>query len=192
MIKWIIIIFLIGTPFIFLSMNSFQEKEVNLGPELGKSSIMEVAEEFVKQTSFENESEQRILNELREITEEEILKEFEIPDLEESEKILNNGIKLSAEYNQISYDYSLEKLSDQLYFSKLLDFRIKYEKYMTAIDSYIGEGEILIQKNAMMQELGEIDKQITLLKHSENVEENIEQITEYDKYKEFLPSMFTP
>lgn len=192
MIKWIIIISLIGISVIFLSTNSFQEKDISSGVELGKSSIIEVAEEFARQTAFEKELYEENLNELLEISEESILKELQLPELEKNEKILNNGIKLSANYNQVSLDYSSKKLNDQEYFSKLFDFRIKYEIYMTAIDSYIGDGDILILKNSMVQELEEINQQISFLKGSENIDENVKHSSEFDKYKKFLPSMFTP
>ncbi len=192
MIKWLLILSLIGIPIVFLSISDFQEKEVKTGPELGKASILEVGQEFIKQTSLGNPTEEKILNELREITEEEVLLETQLPDLKASEEIMNNGISLSANYNQISYDYSVGKFNDKEYFSKLFDFRIKYEKYMTAIDSYIGDGDILILRNSMIQELEEINQQITLLKNSESFEEGWEPASEYDKYKKFLPSMFTP
>ena len=191
MIKWLLILPLIGIPIVFLSMNDSQENEIKIGPELGKASIIEVGQEFIKQTSLENPTEENILGMFREITAEEILKETKLPDLKESEKIMNNGIRLSANYNQISYDYSVGKFDDKEYFSKLFDFRIKYEKYMTAIDSYIGNEDILTLKNSMIQELKEINQQIALLKNN-SVEEGWEPISEYDKYKKFLPSMFTP
>lgn len=192
MIKWLIVLSLIVIPIVFWSMDSFQKNEFKSEPELGKSSIMEVAEEFVKQNSFENESEQKTLNANREITEEEILKELELPDLDVNEKILNNGMQLSADYSQISYDYSAEKLSDQLYLSKLLDFRIKYEKYLTSIDAYIGNKDILLLQNSIIEELKEINQQITILKKYEEIGDEWESVSEYDKYKKFLPSMFTP
>ena len=191
MIKWLLILPLIGIPIVFLSMNDFQEKEMKTGPELGKASIIEVGQEFIKQASLENPTEENILGMFREITAEEILKETKLPDLKESEKILNNGIRLTTNYNQISYDYSVGKFDDKEYFSKLFDFRIKYEKYMTAIDSYIGNEDILTLKNSMIQELKEINQQIALLKNK-SVGEGWEPISEYDKYKKFLPSMFTP
>jgi len=192
MIKWLLILPLIAIPIVFLSMSGFQEKEIKTGPELGKASIVEVGREFLKQTSLGNPTEENILGMFREITAEEVLKETTLPDLKASEEILNNGIRLSTNYNQISYDYSAGKFVDKEYFSKLFDFRIKYEKYMTAIDSYIGDEDILIQRNSMMQELKEINQQINLLKNSESIEEGWEQASEYDKYKKFLPSMFTP
>ena len=192
MIKWLLILSLIGVPIVFLSMNDFQEKEIKVGPELGKASIVKVGQEFIRQTSLGNPTEEKILNVLREITPEEVLLEAKLPDLKASEEILNNGIKVSANYNQLSYDYSVGKFSDKEYFSKLFDFRIKYEKYMTAVDSYIGDEDILVLKNSMMQELKEINQQITLLKYSESFEEGWELESEYDKYKKFLPSMFTP
>ena len=191
MIKWLLILSLIGIPIVFLSMSNFQEKEIKTGPELGKDSILEVGREFIKQASLENPTEENILGVFREITAEEVLKETKLPDLKASEEILNNGIRLSTNYNQISYDYSAGKFGDKEYFSKLFDFRIKYEKYMTAIDSYIGDEDILILRNSMIQELKEINQQITLLKN-ENIEEGWEPISQYDKYKKFLPTMFTP
>ena len=192
MIKWIIIISLIGIPIIFLSANSFQEKDINSGIELGKISMVEVAEEFARQTAFETELYEENLNELLEISEEDILKELQLPELEKNKNILNNGIELSANYNQVSLDYSSKRLTDQEYLSKLFDFRIKYEIYMTAIDSYIGDRDILILKNTTIQELKEINQQISFLKGSENIDESIEQSSGFDKYKKFLPSMFTP
>jgi len=191
MIKWLLILSLIAIPTIFLSMSGFQEKEIKTGPELGKASILEVGQAFIKQASLENQTEENILGMFREITAEEVLKETKLPDLKASEEILNNGIRLSGNYNQISYEYSVGKLVDKEYFSKLFDFRIKYEKHMTAIDSYIGDEDILIQKNTMIQELKEINQQITLLKNK-SIEEDWEPISQYDKYKKFLPSMFTP
>ncbi len=191
MIKWLLILPLIGIPIVFLSMNDFQEKEIKTGPELGTASIIAVGQEFIRQTSIGNPTEERSLNELREITEKEIRLETQLPDLKESEEIFNNGIILSADYYQTSLDYSARKIGDKEYFSKLFDFRIKYEKYMTSIDSYIGDKNILIQKNSMIQELKEINQQITLLKNK-SIEEEWEPISEYDKYKKFLPSMFAP
>jgi len=192
MIKWLIILPLIAIPIIFLIMSSFEEKEIRTGPELGTASIIAVGQEFIRQTSLGEPTEKTSMNELREITEKEIRLETQLPDLKKSEKIFDNGMRLSAEYNQISLDYSAEKIGDGEYFSKLFDFRIKYEKYMTGIDSYIGDEDILIQKNAMIQELKEINKQIILLKNSENFEEGWEQLSQYDKYKKYLPTMFTP
>lgn len=191
MIKWLLILLLIAIPIVFLSMSGFQEKEIKTGPELGKASIVEVGLEFIKQASLENPTEENILGMFREITAEEVLKETTLPDLEESKKIMDNGVRLSTNYNQISYDYSVGKFVDKEYFSKLFDLRIKYEKYMTAIDSYIGDEDILIQRNSMIQELKEINQQITLLKN-ESIEEGWEPISQYDKYKKFLPTMFTP
>ena len=191
MIKWLLILPLIVIPIVFLSMNDFQEKEIKTGPELGKASIIEVGQEFIKQASLENPTEEYILGMFREITAEEVLKETKLPDLKASEEILNNGIRLSSNYNQISYDYSAGKFVDKEYFSKLFDLRIKYEKYMTAVDSYIGVEDILTQKNSMIQELKEINQQITLLKNK-SIEDGMESLSQYDKYKKFLPSMFTP
>ncbi len=174
--KLLLILPLIGIPIIFLSMGDFQEKEFEGAPKI----------------EFENPTEEKILNELREITEEEVLLETQLPDLELSEKIMENGIRLSSDYNQVSYDYSAGKFFDKQYFSKLFDFRIKYEKYMTAIDVYIGDEDILSLRNSMIQELEEINQQINLLKNSESIEEGWELTSNYDRYKKLLPSMFVP
>lgn len=192
MIKWLIILSLIAIPIIFLIMSSFEEKEIKIGPELGTASIIAVGQEFIRQTSTGEPTEETSLNELREITEKEIRLETQLPDLKKSEEIFDNGIRLSSEYNQVSLEYSAEKIGNTEYFSKLFDFRIKYEKYMTAMDSYIGDEDILIQKNSMTQELKEINQQINILKNSESFEEGWEQASQYDKYKKFLPTMFAP
>lgn len=192
MIKWLIILSLIAIPIIFLIMSSFEEKEIKIGPELGTASIIAVGQEFIRQTSLGEPIEETSLNELREITEKEIRLETQLPDLKKSEEIFDNGMRLSAEYNLVSLEYSAEKIGNKEYFSKLFDFRIKYEKYMTAMDSYIGDEDILIQKNSMTQELKEINQQINILKNSESFEEGWEQASQYDKYKKFLPTMFAP
>ena len=88
------------------------------------------------------------MNESLEILGVNILNELQLPELEKNGDMLNNGIELSANYNQVSLDYSSKKLNDQEYLLKLFDFSIKYEKYMTAIDSYIDD--ILILKKSMM------------------------------------------
>lgn len=192
MIKWLIVFALIGTPIIFLSVINFEENEVGTKAELGKVSIIKVGEEFVKNTSSGKPAEEYILGMFREITKEEIRKETELPDLKASETILNNGIRLSTNYNQISYDYSAEKITDKEYFSKLLDMRIKYEIYMTSVDAYIGEEDIMSLRNSIIQELKEINQQIIILKNYDDIEEGWELVPEYDKYKKFLPSMFKP
>ena len=188
MIKWIILILLVAISTIVFGL-SYENTTKHAKPE--KISAIEMGQEFLNKTAINNSVEKRILGELREITEQEILKEAEIPDMEENEQILYNGIKLSADYNQVSYEYSSEKISDVEYLAKLFDYKIKYEKYMTAVDSYIGEKDILIQRNSMIQELEEIKKQITLLRNSQNMTE-WEIKTEYEKYKKYLPSMFVP
>ncbi len=90
MIKWIIIISLIGISVIFLSTNSFQEKDISSGVEFGKSSIIEIAEEFARQTTFEKELYEGNLNELVNLSEVEILNELQLPGIEKNENILNN------------------------------------------------------------------------------------------------------
>lgn len=158
----------------------------------GQSAILKVGEDFIEKASKEKPREDHTLNELREITEEEIRKETQIPDLKESEKIFSNGMKLSDNYNQVSFDYSTEKISDDEYFSELLNFQIKYQKYMTAIDSYIGDEDILSLKHSLILEYEKINQDIILLKNSGTLDEEWQSESKYDKYKEFLPSMFEP
>lgn len=158
----------------------------------GQSAILKVGEDFIEKASKEKPREDHTLNELREITEEEIRKETQIPDLKESEKIFSNGMKLSDNYNQVSFDYSTEKISDDEYFSELLNFQIKYQKYMTAIDSYIGDDDILSLKHSLILEYEKINQDIILLKNSGTLDEEWQSESKYDKYKEFLPSMFEP
>ena len=188
----ILLLLLIAIPIIFI-MTSFEEKEKYSETDLvGQSAILKLGEDFVKEASLENpvSDEYRVLNELREITDAELLKELKVIDHTESEKIFNNGIKLSDDYNQISFDYSTEKLSDLEYLSKLLDLETKYRIYMTSIDSYIGDEDILVHKNSMLLEFEKINQDITILKNSIDVEAGWELKSEYDKYTKFLPSMF--
>ena len=192
MIKWIILLSLIGIPIIFLGMASSQEPEMTSDSGLGTVSIIKVGEDFIKKTSSGNSTEENILGLFRDITEEEILKETALPNLADSEKIMNNGLHLTANYNQISYDYSVGKITDEKYFLKLLDFRIKYETYMTSMDSYIGDDDILILRNSMIEELKEINQQIIVLKNYQELADDWELVSEYDRYKKFLPSMFAP
>lgn len=158
----------------------------------GQSAILKVGEDFIEKASKEKLQEDHPLNELREITEEEIRKETQIPDLKESEKIFSNGMKLSDNYNQVSFDYSTEKINDDEYYSELLNFQIKYQKYMTAIDSYIGDEDILSLKHSLMLEYKKINQNIILLKNSGTLNEEWQSESKYDKYKKFLPSMFEP
>lgn len=192
MLKWIILIAVVGIPLFVLYIYDFQSNTHTGDVDMSKSSILNVGREFVNQVSPEETTRENTLGVLLEITDKDILKEKEIPDLSASENIQNNGVRLSASYNQASYDYSTGKTPVDEYFLKLLDFKIKYEKYMTAIDSYIGNDDIIIQKNSMKQELEEINQQINTLKRSENFEDGWETKSEFDKYKKLLPSMFTP
>ena len=192
MLKWIILIAVVGIPLFVLYIYDFQSNTHTGGVDMSKSSILNVGREFVNQVSPEETTRENTLGVLLEITDKDILKEKEIPDLSASENIQNNGVRLSASYNQASYDHSTGKTPAEEYFLKLLDFKIKYEKYMTAIDSYIGNDDIIIQKNSMKQELEEINQQINTLKRSENFEDGWETKSEFDKYKKLLPSMFTP
>ena len=190
--KSLILLPIIAIPILFIMFNS-EEKEIYSETDfVGQSAILKVGEDFIKQASLETieSDKEHTLNELREITEAELLKEFYVPDHTESEKIFDNGLKLSDDYNQVSFDYSTEKLTDLDYLPKLLDFQIKYQKYMTAIDSYIGDEDIVIHKNSMALELEKINQDIQQLKNSIGVERDLESKSEYDKYTKFLPSMF--
>ena len=187
--KLLFLLPLIAIPFLLVMTNQEGEKYSEL--ELtGQSAILKVGEVFIDQASKEKSHEERTLNELREITEEEIRKATIIPDLKESEKIFDNGMKLSDDYNQVSFNYSTEKISDDEYYSKLLNFQIKYQKYMTAIDSYIGDEDILNLKHSLVLEYEKITQDIISFKNSGTVNEEWQSQSEYDKYKDFLPSMF--
>ena len=105
--------------------------------------------------------------------------------------MIEYGVRISTQYNQESLDYSSERITDNEYYTKLYNLRDYYQAYMTFTDSYIGEGDVLIQKKTMIQELIEIEEQINLLKFSENILGD-EQVSRFDKYKKLLPSMFTP
>lgn len=190
MIKWAILLVLVGIPIVYLSLNDFEEKPSKSGPELGKSSIMEVGQEFIDNASVENSSEPR-LDTFLELTEEEIIRIFRLPDLERGEEIMNLGIRLSTQYNQGSFDYSSGRITDADYYKILFNLRENYEAYLTFSDSYVGKGDILNQKKSMIQELEKIDEQLTLLKNSEKFEIP-KYLSENDKYKKFLPAMFAP
>ncbi len=187
--KLLFLLPLIAIPILLVMTMEEREKYSEL--ELtGQSAILKVGEDFIEKASKEKPREDHTLNELREITEEEIRKETQIPDLKESEKIFSNGMKLSDNYNQVSFNYSTEKISDDEYFSELLNFQIKYQKYMTAIDSYIGDEDILSLKHSLILEYEKINQDIILLKNSGTLDEEWQSQSKYDKYKEFLPSMF--
>lgn len=188
--KPLIFLPLIAISIIFILISPQDSKKYSELDLTGQDAILKVGEDFIKQVSNETPDQDHVLNGLREITEEEIRKETQIHDPTESEKIFTNGMKLSDDYNRISFEYSTEKLNDAEFFSKLLDFKIKYEKYMTAIDSYIGDDDILILKNSMVKEYEKINKQITLIKNSGIINDEWESQTEFDKYKKYLPSMF--
>lgn len=192
MFKWIILVALIGIPLFVLYMYDFQSNTHTTDTDMSKSSIVDIGYEFVKQASHDETTKENSLGNIMDITDRDIEKEKEIPDLSASEKIQNNGVRLSTSYNQASYDYLAGKILAEEYFLKLLDYKIKYEKYMTAIDSYIGKEDITIQKNSMVQELNEINQQINTLKSSKNSEDGWEAKSEYEKYRKLLPSMFTP
>jgi competence protein ComGC len=181
---------LIAIPIIFILISPQDSKKYSELDLTGQDAILKVGEDFIKQASIETLDQDHILNGLREITEEEIRKETQIHDPTESEKIFTNGMKLSDDYNRISFEYSAEKLNVAEFFSKLLDFKIKYEKYVTAIDSYIGDEDILVLKNSMVKEYKKINEQITLIKNSGTINDEWESQTEFDKYKKYLPSMF--
>ncbi len=190
MIKKITLLVIVGIGVIVFSVFSFQEKEDNRGPVLGEASIMEVMLAFIETVSND---ENKNIEALREITteEQEILYALKLPNLERNEKMIEFGVKISTQYNQASLDYSSENIRDNEYYTKLYNLRDYYQAYMTFTDSYIGEGDVLIQKKSMIQELIEIEKQINRLKFSENIYDD-EQSLGFDKYKKLLPSMFTP
>ncbi len=189
--KLLFLLPLIAIPVLLILTNQEGEKYSEL--ELtGQSAILKVGEDFIEQASKEKHVEDHTLNELREITEEEIRKATKIPDLKESEKIFANGMKLSDDYNKISFDYSTEKIDDDEYYSKLLNFQIKYQKYMTAIDSYIGDEDILDLKHSLALEYEQITLDIISLKNSGIITDEWQSQSEYDKYRDYLPSMFKP
>jgi competence protein ComGC len=188
--KSLIFLPLIAIPIIFILISPQDSKKYSELDLTGQDAILKVGEDFIKQASIETLDQDHILNGLREITEEEIRKETQIHDPTESEKIFTNGMKLSDDYNRISFEYSAEKLNVAEFFSKLLDFKIKYEKYVTAIDSYIGDEDILVLKNSMVKEYKKINEQIALIKNSGTINDEWESQTEFDKYKKYLPSMF--
>ena len=182
----------IAIPILLVATNS-DEKAISSGLEFGTSSVLDIGEEFVKKASIRNSTQDDyVLGTFREITQQEILKESIVHDPSKDEKIFQNGIRLSDDYNRISYDYSQEKIDDLEYMSELLDFQIKYQIYLTAVDSYTGNEDILIHKNSMVMELEKINQDIVLLKNSLFIEEGWESQSKYDKYKKFLPSMFSP
>jgi len=192
MYKWLILAALIGMPLVFLYMYDFQGNGVISGQDEDKSSVLDIGQDFIKQVSHDEPSKENTLGMFEDISDANILKEKEIPDLNASEKIQNSGVRLSTNYNQLSYDYSNGKIPPSQYLAALMDFKIKYEKYMTALDSYIGSEDITIQRNSMIQELRDIEQQINTLKNSKTFEDGWESKSEYDKYKKLLPSMFTP
>jgi len=190
MIKKITLVVIVGIGVIVFSVFSFQEKEDNRGPVLGEASIMEVMLAFIETSSND---ENKNMDALKEITEEEqeIIYALKLTNIERNEKMIEFGVKISTQYNQESLDYSSGRITDNEYYTKLYNLRDYYQAYMTFTDSYIGEGDVLIQKKSMIQELIEIEKQINLLKFSENIYGD-EQVSRFDKYKKLLPSMFKP
>ena len=190
MITKITLLIIVGIGVIIFSVFSFQEKEDKSGPVLGEASIMEVMSAFLVSITRE---ENNVLNSLKEITveEQEILDAFRLPNIERNEKMIEYGIRISTQYNQASLDYSSGDIRDNEYYTKLYNLRDYYMAYMTFTDSYIGEGDVLIQKKSMIQELIEIEEQINILKFSENIYDDGKSL-EFDKYKELLPSMFSP
>ncbi|MCE9652508.1 MAG: hypothetical protein K8Q89_05565 [Nitrosarchaeum sp.] len=192
MYKWIFLLALIGIPLAFLSIYNVPGNGIHSDPNVEKSSILDMGQDFINQVAHEKSTEEHTLGMFKDITDEDVLKEKETPDLVASEKIQNNGIRLSTNYNQISLDYSGGKLTTDEYLEKLLDFKIKYEKYMTSMDSYIGSDDITIQRNSMIQELKDINQQILVLKSTKNAEDGWQLKSEYDQYRKLLPSMFNP
>ena len=190
MITKITLFVILGIGVIVFSIFSFQEKEDTRGPVLGEASIMEVMLAFIETVSFEENKNQILLRDIT-LEEQEILEALKLPNLERNEKMIEYGIRISTQYNQASLDYSSKSIRDNEYFTKLYNLRDYYQAYMTFTDSYIGEGDVLIQKKSMIQELIEIEEQINILRFSENIYEDGES-SGFDKYKELLPSMFSP
>lgn len=190
MIKKITLLVIVGIGLIVFSVFSFQEKEDKRGPVLGEVSIMEVMLAFIETASFKEKENKMLLRDIT-VEEQEILEVLKLPNLERNEKMIEFGVRISTQYNQASLDYSSENIRDNEYYTKLYNLRDYYQAYMTFTDSYIGEGDVLIQKKSMMQELIKIEEQINILKFSENIYDD-EQTSEFDKYQRFLPSMFTP
>lgn len=190
MIKKITLVVIVGIGVIVFSIFSFQEKEDLSGPVLGEASIMEVILAFIESASND---ENKNIDALREITieEQEIFYALKLPKLERNEKIIEFGVKISTQYNQESLDYSSGRITDNEYYTKLYNLRDYYQAYMIFADSYIVEVDDLIQKNSMIKELIEIEKQINLLKFSENIYDD-EQVLGLDRYKKLLPPMFKP
>lgn len=188
--KSLFLIPLIAIPLVLVIVSYQESEKYSESDFTGQEAILKIGEEFIQKASVQTSSNDvHILNSLREITEEE-LKESQVPDLSENEKIFNNGLRLSDDYNRVSFDYSNEKISDMEYLIKLFDFQIKYQKYMTAVDSYIGDKDILDLKNSMLMEYKKINEQIILLKNSGTVNDDWKSQSDFDKYKKFLPSMF--
>ena len=190
MITKITLLVIVSIGVIVFSVFSIQEKEDKRGPVLGEASIMEVMLSFIESASIE-ENENTIT--LRNITveEQEILDALKLPNLERNEKIIEFGVRISTQYNQASLDYSSGNIGDNEYYTKLYNLRDYYQAYMTFTDSHIGEGDVLIQKKSMIQELIKIEEQINFLKFSENIYDD-KQSSGFDKYEKFLPSMFSP
>jgi len=189
MIKNITLLVIIGIGVIVFSIFSFQEKEDQSGPVLGEASIMEVMMAFIETISKEEKN----INPLKEITDEEkeILEALKLPNLERNEKMINFGVRISTQYNQASLDYSSGNIRDNEYYTNLYNLRDYYLAYMTFTDSYIGEGDVLIQKKSMIKELIEIEEELTLLEVSKNIYDE-KGTSEFEKYDKFLPSMFAP
>jgi hypothetical protein len=192
MYKWVFLLALIGIPLVFFSIYNIPGNGIKSVPTVEKSSILDMGQDFINKVTHEKSTEGHTLGMFEDITDEDVLKEKETPDLLASEKIQNNGIRLSTSYNQVSLDYSGGKLTPDEYLTKLLDFKIKYEKYMTAMDSYVGSEDITIQRNSMIQELKDINQEISVLKSTKNTEDGWQTKSEYDQFRKFLPSMFTP
>ena len=95
--KSLILLPLIAIPILFIMFNTEEKATYSETDFVGQSAILKVGDDFIKQAAKENSlsDEYHTLNELREITEAELLEEFKVPDHTESEKIFNNGIKLS-------------------------------------------------------------------------------------------------
>jgi len=191
MIKWAILLVLVIVPIAFLIISSVGEKEIESSSVIEKTSILKVGQEFIDQASRDNSTEDSSPNKPTEITEEELIKMFRVADPDRNEKIINMGVRISTQYNHASFDYLSGKITDLNYYTILYNLREDYYAYLTFSDSYVGEGDILVQKKSMIEELKEITDQITILKNSKKFEIP-KYLSEDEKYKKFLPGMFAP
>lgn len=175
---------------VFLS-GTFQENKEKFSSKLNEeSSTLEIGKEFISLASNNQIAEYkgRMLGNVIDIDEVKVLNDAR--SFANNEEILERGVRLTDAYNRIVYEFSAERISYKDYIIKVYEYRIKYEKFMTAINSYIGKEDILVLKNSMLKELNDMKFQIREFENSRAPENDWELISEYDKYRKFLPSMF--